>query len=98
MKQITFICNHLFGGGAERVLTSLANYFDNKGYKVSIISFNGKERYPINKTIKVTEIGDTSSLIKQSKAIRSEHALISICLTEQENTLFSLQIWNICRT
>jgi len=72
MKKIVFVCNHLFGGGAERVLVSLANYFVNKGYIVTIIVFDGKKRYHIEKEITVIEIGDSSSLLKQSKAIRKE--------------------------
>ena len=72
MKKIVFISNHLSGGGAERVLTSLANFFDESGFGVSIIAFDAKERYPINKNIAISEIGDSSSLIKQSRAIRRE--------------------------
>lgn len=72
MKRITFICNHLFGGGAERVLVSLVNQCDRKGYLVSIVAFDGKERYPINENILVKEIGGSSSLLKQSRAIRKE--------------------------
>lgn len=72
MISIAFVCNHLYGGGAERVLVSLANYFDLKGYRIYIIVFNGKERYPINSSIEVVEIGDTSLLMTQSKRIRKE--------------------------
>lgn len=72
MKKIVFISNHLSGGGAERVLSSLANFFDESGFGVSIIAFEAKERYPINKNIAISEIGDSSSLIKQSRRIRRE--------------------------
>lgn len=70
MKKITFVCNHLFGGGAERVLASLANCFKEKGYQVTIVVFDGSRRYPINADINVIEIGNTSSLLTQSLAIR----------------------------
>lgn len=72
MKKIAFVSNHLFGGGSERVLTSLANFFYDKGYNTSIIAFDAQQRYPINEDISISEIGDTSSLFKQSNAIRRE--------------------------
>lgn len=69
-KKITFVTNHLYGGGSERVLVTLANKFSELGFDVSIIAFNAKKRYPINENIMVTEIGDSTSLLKQSSRIR----------------------------
>lgn len=72
MKRIMFVTNHLYGGGSERVLVSLANKFSELGNEVIVIAFNAKEKYPINKQIIIQEIGDSSSLIKQSYAIRKQ--------------------------
>lgn len=74
MKKIVFVCNHLYGGGAERVLCTLANSFSNCGYDIEILVFDGKKRYPLNNKIIVKDIGDSNSLFKQSKRIRHEIA------------------------
>ena len=71
-KKIVFVCNHLYGGGAERVLTLLANYFDFEKYKVSIIVYDGKKSYPLNIGIKVIEIGDSNSLLRQAILTRKK--------------------------
>lgn len=72
MKNIAFVCNHLFGGGAERVLVSLANYYAEEGYNVHIIVFDGKKRYYTVPSVMISEVGDTASLLTQSLAIRRE--------------------------
>lgn len=68
-KKVVFVCNHLYGGGAEKVLVTLANYFDKCNYEVSIIVFDGKKRYLLNSSIKVVDIGDSNSLFLQAKRI-----------------------------
>ncbi|MEJ6981362.1 glycosyltransferase [Pedobacter sp. P351] len=39
-SNLFFVINTLEGGGAERVLTNLANYFHEKGYRVYIVCLN----------------------------------------------------------
>ncbi|WP_370751710.1 glycosyltransferase [Eubacterium sp.] len=51
-KKIFFITNGLSGGGAERVMSILANYLDDNGYEVSFIMLkNYPEAYKLNLTI-----------------------------------------------
>ncbi|WP_431157705.1 glycosyltransferase family 4 protein [Winogradskyella poriferorum] len=50
--KIDFVINSLVPGGAEKVLILLANYFDEKGHEVTIITFNEPEIFKPNKTIK----------------------------------------------
>ncbi|KXT44166.1 glycosyltransferase family 4 protein [Bacteroides intestinalis] len=52
-KKILFICHCLYGGGAEQVLVSLANYISNRGHNVEIVArmYNGE--YPIDSSIDV---------------------------------------------
>ena len=53
-KRICFIGAGLKGGGQERALTSLANYFAGKKYKVSIINlFKTEQFYPLENSIEV---------------------------------------------
>lgn len=50
--KIDFLVDSLISGGAERVLVLLANYFEEQGQDVTIITFNDKEVWQPNKTIK----------------------------------------------
>jgi glycosyltransferase involved in cell wall biosynthesis len=52
--KIGFIINSLSGGGAERVIQTLANSLANKGYEIHIILLNSeKQVYELNTNIKV---------------------------------------------
>lgn len=72
--KITFIISSLKSGGAERVLTGLANYWSKKGYDISIIKYQpGDSFYPIDSKIFVhtinfenrSKLGRTFFLIKE---------------------------------
>ncbi len=57
MKKILFIISSLNVGGAEKILTTLANHFDNIGYKVTIlIATKNSGFFPLNKNIEVVEL------------------------------------------
>lgn len=49
--KIDFIIGSLRSGGAERVVSTLANHFAEKGYQVRIITFKEGDRYSLNKNI-----------------------------------------------
>lgn len=52
-RKVFFITNGLPGGGAERVMSVVANYLDNKGYDVAFIMLRRvAEAYELNKSIK----------------------------------------------
>lgn len=54
IKKICFIGGGLAGGGQERALTSMANYFAGKGFNVSIINlFKTEQFFELNKNIKL---------------------------------------------
>lgn len=53
MKNVAIITNGLSGGGAERVASTLANCFDNKGYKVMFIAaYSPEKEYALNENIR----------------------------------------------
>lgn len=53
-KTIIFITNALSGGGAERVMSNLANYLIDKGYCIKFILLNGDEVvYPLNASAEI---------------------------------------------
>lgn len=57
MKKIVFVIGTLGNGGAERVISTLANNFSEKGYEVSIITIYGnKQDYPIKDKIDLFSI------------------------------------------
>lgn len=50
--KIDFLINKMNAGGAERVVSILANYLNEKNYEVRIITFQGSDVYQIDKEIK----------------------------------------------
>lgn len=53
-KTVIFITNALSGGGAERVMSNLANYLIKKNYCVKFLLLNGDEIiYPLDKSIEI---------------------------------------------
>ena len=52
MKRVAIIAHGLSDGGAERVASMLANYYDSIGHKVLYIAiYSDKKEYPLNKYI-----------------------------------------------
>ena len=49
--KIDFLISKMSDGGAQRVVSLLANYLDEAGYKVRIISFTNGDHYPLNGSI-----------------------------------------------
>lgn len=51
--RISLIISSLGSGGAERVLTGMANYFNRKGYEITVITYTSKKKdfYKLDKTI-----------------------------------------------
>jgi len=54
--KIDLLINSLNGGGAERVMATLANGFSDKGYKIRLITFNEGNAFPINSDVKRIEL------------------------------------------
>ncbi|WP_340202377.1 glycosyltransferase family 4 protein [Ascidiimonas sp. W6] len=50
--KIDFVINSLVGGGAERVMVLLANYFSSKGHDISIITFNEPDDFELDPQVK----------------------------------------------
>ncbi|NHF61632.1 glycosyltransferase family 4 protein, partial [Flavobacteriaceae bacterium TP-CH-4] len=49
--RIDFLTSSMEAGGAQRVISILANYLADKGYSVRIITFWGPDHYELNDTI-----------------------------------------------
>ena len=71
-KKISLIIPMLGGGGAERVLSYIANYFDDKGYEVTIYTFlDDKVFYEINDGVKHVHLNvyHKNKVLKQIKRV-----------------------------
>lgn len=49
--KIDFLISNMTGGGAQRVISTLANNLDSRGHEVRIISFRGGDEYELSPTI-----------------------------------------------
>lgn len=68
---VLFICQRLYGGGAERVLVLLANFFAKKNYQVHILARKDNGHYALDENIKLMYY-KTSSHLKFASVIRNE--------------------------
>lgn len=58
MKHIAFHLNCLAQGGAERVVSTLANHFAAEGYQVSVATeWYGENEYPLDSRVKRVHVG-----------------------------------------
>lgn len=99
--KLCFVIYSLGNGGAERVLTTLANYFINK-YEITIIIFNDeKSFYKLDEKINIVSLNsyktsknifdaiknNISTIIKLIKAIKNENSDIVISFMTTSNIL-----------
>ena len=71
MKEIFFVSNGLPGGGAERVMSVIANCLVDKGYEVNFIMLrNVPEEYELNQKIKRFYLRGDNSPVNSIKFIR----------------------------
>lgn len=49
--KIDFLISKMTDGGAQRVISLIANYLDDHGHQVRIITFTGGDQYPLNADI-----------------------------------------------
>lgn len=56
-RKLMFVTRNLSGGGAERVISNLANYFSTKGYDVILVCLDkGDKKYYIAPTVNVESL------------------------------------------
>lgn len=76
MKKILIVTNNLIGGGAERVITTISNYFSSRNIKVIIVIFKNYETfYKLSSDVEIIPIKSKSKIriiekIKQYLEIR----------------------------
>ena len=82
--KIAFILPSLEGGGAERVILTLANLFSKNGYEIFLILISNKITYsdPLSKKIKIIKFGS-------ARVINSVFKLRSFLKNEKPDILFS---------
>lgn len=68
MNKILFHLNCLEHGGAERVVSNLANQFAREGYEVIVATeWEGKEEYPLDERVKRVHVGLKETDEKRSR-------------------------------
>jgi glycosyltransferase involved in cell wall biosynthesis len=71
MKKLAFITRNMKAGGAERVISQLANYFSQKGIQCIIVTLDKDEVfYQLDSSIKVYAIGKKSNNKYNDKFLR----------------------------
>lgn len=94
MKRVAIIAHGLSDGGAERVASMLANYYDSIGHKVLYIAiYSDKKEYPLNKDIdyKFINAGEKKGLIaliyrslEIKRSVSTFHADVAVSFIEHE--------------
>lgn len=93
MKIVLFI-NTLSSGGAEHQLSYLANFLDDEGHDISIVTFGDlPDHYQLNLTIKRTRLAQAKSKVRKALSIFNYFRkikcdiVISFC---QDNSLLAI--------
>lgn len=91
-RNITFIVSHLGLGGAERVISVLANKLVNVGFNVTIIFlFSGKQDYDLDENIECIKI-ESRSKLKVFRLIDIFQQLIRILKSKGKTIIISFLI------
>lgn len=75
-RKLFFVTRNLSGGGAERVISNLANYFSTNGDDVTLVCLDQAEiKYPIAPSVKVKSLVNRKD--KQNVFLRGYYALMT---------------------
>jgi glycosyltransferase involved in cell wall biosynthesis len=100
--KLCFVINSLEGGGAERVMSNLANHFSDKDCSVTMICLNTAQvKYKINTQVKIinlVERKDHQNLLNRARyAYLTFYRLLSVLKKEKPNCticfMTSANIW-----
>ena len=98
-KNIVFITHALAGGGSERVLTLLANYFATRGYNVTILSrVHHTNHYFVSKDVNIIYLETKhhlSFIVKARKYIKQVKASNVISFEYFYNMCASIACWGL---
>jgi len=74
MKRLTLVIPSLTSGGAERVMTTLANAWADRGHEVTLITFDDSSAtpfYPLNPGVELQQLGIAGNSSTKVAAIRN---------------------------
>ncbi len=71
-RKLIFVSNRLHGGGAERVLCTLANEFVATGVDVTMMSFRTDQHYPLHPAVKIKQLSNSRRLLMRVWDLRKK--------------------------
>lgn len=112
-QKILFVTRNLSGGGAERVISNLANHFSVNGYDVTLVCLDESEiKYNVAPTVKVKSLVNRKykenhvtrvyyallTFIKLMQVLRTGNPLITISFITSVNVWTGLCCWLLNKT
>ena len=89
-KNIMFVMNQMTSGGAERVVSILANSMSERGNRVSlVITFNSEIHYEINNKIEIIKFNINKELSQVSRNIKEIKSLIKLLKEKRPDVIIS---------
>lgn len=89
-KNIMFVMNQMTSGGAERVVSILANGMSERGNRVSlVITFNSEIHYEINNKIEIIKFNINKELSQVSRNIKEIKSLIKLLKEKRPDVIIS---------
>ena len=86
IKRITFIISSLGGGGAERVVSILANALTTRGYKIAVVlTANDNQAYPLSDQVSIIKLNCMDRYQNMSAPMRVVKRILDIRKTIKEN-------------
>ena len=101
MKNIAIVIDGLTGGGAERVMISLASEMVRQGHKVTILSLSNRCDYTVPNGIKLCYLfNDKASKVDRFWQIKKSISILEKWFNEEENKFseFDLVLSNLDRS
>ncbi len=101
MKNIVIVIDGLTGGGAERVMISLATEMVAQGHKLTILSLNNRCDYAIPEGIKVCYLFDhKASKVDRFWQVKASIAKLELWFTheQKQSGAFDLVLSNLDRS
>lgn len=87
-KSICFFVKSLYGGGAQRVISLLANNFINLGFDVLILTVQNEIDYPLNPHVKIHCLHTDFTTVAETRALLLRYKCEKLVVFSSSSTLY----------